>query len=469
MTKLALPTNSAPGLTPQQDDGRLINVYVAKRPGGDELEWLAVAGLSRAADLVSHSHCRGMFDADGTLLDVRDNRIYSAVLSGSTFLTTDLGALAGTLPVTIAQNNASPKNIVAVTENGAFNLSTSGAPTSFADPDLLANPTSVSQLDGYFIFTYGNGVIQAGALNSLSVDALSVEPTNQPLKRGVVHGAEFFAFSETRCRVYHNVGSSPFPLQYVTTIPVGIVGTHAIAGWEKGWGSKLIWVASDNKVYLKPEQSYQPQRISDHPQERMIEALGTNRANLVASVYMQGGHEIWALSCDDWTWEYNTVTGAWNERHSYGLNRWRVSATCFAFNRWMAGENEGSLLFYIDNSKYAEDLLPISTRIDSRNLRDFPNQAVIAQLKARFISGVGNAAGAQPEKVPRVSISWSKDGGQYWSTPVQREIGRQGRIVNATVNGLGQMQPAGFKARLEYSSKTIYGLEEVSIAAEPRS
>jgi hypothetical protein len=83
--------------------------------------------------------------------------------------TTLTGTLNGTEKVFWARNNKSPTpDVVCVAPGtGAFTV-TSAAVSSFADPDI-GTPNSVGFMDGFFIFTYGDGTLQASGLNDVTI------------------------------------------------------------------------------------------------------------------------------------------------------------------------------------------------------------------------------------------------------------------------------------------------------------
>ena len=160
MTAIPVPVSSAPGIVGQEGGGRLINCFAVKQEPGARypVVWWRSAGLRQVIDIATHNHLRGGILAGATLLVAMNSRVHAVTVAGETFSSSNLGALAGSLPVTIARNNAATPDIVCVSENGCFNLFTGSAPTSFADPDL-PQPNSVSVINGYFIWTIGDGRI----------------------------------------------------------------------------------------------------------------------------------------------------------------------------------------------------------------------------------------------------------------------------------------------------------------------
>jgi len=231
---IVFPTTSAPGTRPQESAGRLINAFVEKTLLGAPSQVIIrrVPGLQQVANNTDHIHTRGFLDTGGSsVFWILDDRTLSF---DSSFTVTDLGALVGVDPITLAKNNAAVPNFVAVTALGCFNLFTASAPTNFADADLPASPTSVCSFHGYFVWSFGDGRIFASDLNSVSVDALSFT-TEQGLfvRRVVPYGDRVYAFGDKWIGVYRDAGTIPFPFAREVTIPRGIVGTHAVAGWGR--------------------------------------------------------------------------------------------------------------------------------------------------------------------------------------------------------------------------------------------
>lgn len=432
MVAIPFPVSSSPGIKPQESGGRLINCYAEKAGEGARFPviWRRTAGLRQILDITAHDHLRGGIIVGSTLLVAMDARVYAVTESAGLFTASNLGALAGTTPVTCAKNNAGTPNIVCVTENGAFNLFTGSAPTNFADADL-PQPNSVAELNGYFLFTIGDGRIFATGLNAVTVSssAYTTEQSLGGLLRGVTFGSEFFAFGAEGIGVYHDIGASPFPLERRTdTIKKGIAGTHAVAGWEPGWVNQLLWVGDDGIVYRM--DGYTPVPVSNEDVTRDIAAalkdgLG---ADLEASVYMVGKHAFWSLTNPgEWTWDYNVTTQNWNERKSYSRDDWRASRAIRAFNRWITGDRENGLLYDIDETYYREGNDALIFQMESGIVAAFPARMGSPRADFDITAGVGMAAGEDPiQTTPKVKIEWSDDGGYSWSNPVTRDIGAEG-------------------------------------------
>lgn len=474
MPAITFPVSSSPGAKPQESAGRLVNCFAEKAGDGARFPviWKRCAGLRQVVDIADHSHLRGAILVNTTLVPVMDSRVYSVTRSGATWTATNLGELAGTDPVTIAKNNAATPNIVAVTTAGAFNLFTGSAPSNFADADL-PQPNSVAEIDGYLIFTIGDGRIFATGLNSVSV-ATNSFTTEQglALRRGVTFRGEFFAFGDKWCGVYHDAATSPFPLERKFVIPRGIAGTHAVAGWEPGWANELIWVGEDSLVYKL--DGYNPVAISTAAVVRDIAAAGKagDHGDLEAFVYMQGENAMWTLTYPgNWTWEYNLTTGNWHQRESFGNDDWRASRAVRAFDEWVIGDRDSGLLFVSDDEYYREATSPLVMTIESAANAAFPARFTVVRADLDFTAASGSAVGEAPIQTdPQVAVSWSFNGGYTFGDPVLRRLGSEGEAdALVTVQRVGSAKSKGVVFRLRVSDPVHVGFHGGQMATVARA
>lgn len=462
MTAVPFPVTSAPGARPQESAGRLVNAYAVKTEQGARgpLKWLRAPGLREVVNVDGRTGYRGFIEINGNVLAALEDRAVLIAKSGGNTSVTDLGALDGTGLITVAKNNATPvADIVAVTEEGAFSLYTDDVPDSFADADL-PQPNSVSGVKGYFAFTIADGRLFASELNSVGLDSLSFTTAPGHLLRGVAYRDEWFVFGDNFCQVYRDAGLSPFPFDLVATIPIGLAGTHAVAGWEPGFTGTIVWAAQDDVVYKL--NGYTPQAVSTEDVSRDIAAT-PDKAVLEACVYMSNGNAFWVLTRPGfWSWTLNLTTGTWGERASYGRPSWCAARTIKAFSTWLAGDRQSGRLFEIGADVFREGDDPLVFEVVSGAVLASPNRLAIGRLDVDMVAAVGRAAGEEPvETDPQVDISWSLDGGYRWSSPVFRAIGREGESRKTiSVNRLGLAGPKGIMIRLRVSDPvhvTLFG------------
>lgn len=462
MVAIPFPTSSAPGRF-AESGGRLINAYAEKLVDG-RIARRRVPGLRELLTIADFKHCRGGIFVNNTLLVALDERLFAITLSGGMYSAANLGSLPGTGPVFFARNNKTPTpDIVCIADSTAYSLTIGGAPSSYPDADV-GSPNAVSFLKGYFIFTYGDGRMRASGLNSTAINTLDTafaESKPDGLLCPVTIGNDLLAFGSQTTEVWrvdpNNVNG--FPFSFLDTIPRGVVGGRAVAGFEDGWSNAIIFVGDDNVVYRL--SGYTPQPISTPPVARMIEKLA-DRSLIECSVYMHEGHPIWCMSSPEWTWCFDLSTNEWHERKSQGLERWRGSATVKAFDQWIVGDLASGTFSAIDPEYFYEAGNPLTATIISSTATGFPNRSVVPRLELDIMSGVGLETDVEPIGTnPQVSISISRDGGASFGTPVLRPIGRQGRYRQAVrVNRLGLASAKGYQFRLNYSDPrpfTLFG------------
>jgi hypothetical protein len=459
MPTLVFPTSSAPGKAPQEGAGRIVNGYAIKTEQGARGPILhkRSAGLRETVSgITQHSHCRGLGEVGGTLLIVLNERVYTVTESAGVFTATNQGALTGTDNVTIARNNAGTPNIVAVTDDGTFNLFVGSAPTSFADGDL-PSVNSVTGVNGYFIWTTAAGVLWASGLNAVSVASNANQSTQthpHGLLRGVFFRNEFFACGPDGLSVWDETGASPFPLEYKKIfIPVGLIGTHAITGFENGGPGVVVWVAPDYTV--RRLNGYSPDVVSNDSVSNAIKSAA-DTSLIEACCYTDGKNAFAAFtSPGEWTWELNLSTGAWDEKASYGRDDWRGRKSVFAFNRWLIGDDETGKLAAIDSTykkEYADALIWL--------VRSGPNAQYNTRdgLEFDITAALGNAAGDDPiETDPVVMIRYSVDGGYTWSSQLTRALGQQGQADRRVIiNRLGMLKAKGLVVEVSISDPVSF-------------
>jgi hypothetical protein len=462
---IPFPLSSAPGASPQESAGRLINAYA--EPLGKDIEakkgmtppavvWRKSPGLSLFA-ASAQTGFRGAILVGSTLYAAWSGKA-STFTSGGVE-TTLTGTLNGTEKVFWARNNKTPTpDVVCVAPGtGAFSV-TSAAVSSFADIDV-GSPNSVGFLDGFFIFTYGDGTIQASGLNDVTIattDKTKEQAKTGGLTRGLAFNGQYFVWGPNFGAVYSDTAQPtgfPFTRSYV--LQRGLLSPYGVAGHEDGFGSALIWVADDNSV-VQHNGTPNPLKISPPDLDRLI-AKVTDKSTLEASVYIAQGHPKWVIKCPAWCWEFDLGSQKWNERTSYLSPTWRAVSAINAFGKWITGDTKGGRLLYIDQTNYTEFGDPLIMQIESGPVQNFPSRTKVARADFNFVTGVGIATGSDPIATnPKVGISWTQDLGLTWGNEFVRDLGRQYVDSRVTMLRTGTTGPVGRRWRLRISDP-VYG------------
>jgi hypothetical protein len=458
---IPIPLSSSPGAFPQESAGRLINCYA--EPLGKDVEakkgfappvvvWRKSPGLS-LQNTSTQTGFRGGLMVGSALYTAWSGKAATYTSAGAETVLT--GTLNGTEKVFWARNNKTPTpDVVCVAPGtGAFSVSSS-AVIAFADPDI-GTPNSVCFMDGYFIFSYGDGTLQASGLNDVTIattDKTKEQAKPGGLTRCITFNGQLYAWGPNFGAVYTDTANAtgfPFTRSYV--LQRGLIGPYAVAGMEDGFGSALIWVADDNSV-VQGNGTPNPLKISPPDLDRLIAAV-SDKTTLEASVYISQGHPKWVISCAAFTWEFDLGSQKWNERASYLQPRWRGVSGINAFGKWIVGDTQGGRLLYINSAAYDEFGSPLVMQIESGPVQNFPNRTKVARADFKFDTGVGIATGHDPDATdPDVGISWSNDGGLSWSNEFARKLGRQYTESRVTMLRSGKTGPEGRRWRLKVSA-----------------
>lgn len=461
MADIIFPLSSSPGRKVSENGGRLINALAEKLGDGarKQIKWTRVAGIRPFAGVTGQVNVRGFLDMGSKVYVALTGRLVEVSPSG---VVTDRGSLPGDKPVTFARNNkAVTPDVCCVTqEDGAWLIPDTGSPITYPSAGNLPQPNSVCMLDGYFLFTIGDGRIFASGLNTTTIDALSFTSAQKRpdgLTRGVVLGDRFYACGPESIQIYNNAGTTPFPLAYEATIPLGIAGPFAIAGWEPGWQNQLVFAGSDGVVYGL--NGYTPSPLSGHDVMRAVEGEADKSA-LAACVYMHAGHAIWSLTGSHFTWCRDFSEQQWHERASYLETRWRGTQTVKAFGKWLVGDRATGKIGSIEDGYAWEFDQPLIFEVWSTQGAQFPARIMVPRAHFDMTVGVGIAAGLQPNQTaPQVEISWSGDGGVNWTRPLLRPLGAQARSQQRImVNRPVTTGPQGIQCKLRVSDPVDVGL-----------
>ncbi|WP_336802502.1 hypothetical protein [Kaistia sp. MMO-174] len=459
MAKILFPSSSSPGVNRQEGGGRLINAYAEKLgPAGPASFVIRRAPGLRLFAGSGETGIRGQTFIDPYLYAAFSNRL---VRFDSVGVGTAVGTLNGSDWVTFARNNRTPTpDRVVVTEDAVYTF-TDTSITELVDGDL-PQPNSVCFIDGYFFYTIADGRCFASEINGTGIssnDYIRAEAKPDGLLRGVAFARDLYLCGPSTIEVWSNTGNATgFPFSRTTVIWRGLAGRKAIAGFEDGFATALLWVSDDNAVHQL--SGYGTQKVSPPELDRLIEAT-TDKDQLEASVFVVGGHPCWRITGPNFTWVYDIGTQDWHERHSYLDTRWRVAGNSVqAFGRWLTGDRLSGSVLEITEDTAREAGEPLVWEVVSGDMGDFPSRFTVPRAQFYFVTGTGVANGEDPiERQPQVAISWSDDGAVNWSTPVLREIGpQQVTKTRVVVNRCGMTSVRGRRWRLAVADPVYVGL-----------
>jgi len=286
--------------------------------------------------------------------------------------------------------------------------------------------------------------------------------------RGITWGSKLLLCGNLNIEVWVDQGLSPFPFARSEVIPRGLAGPYAIAGFEDGFSKGVFWVGDDNAAYRL--DGYTPTKISPPDLDGLIESVA-DKSDLEMCSYISRGHAFIELSSSNWTWVFNANNEKWHERRKYLGERSRISNSYYAFSKWLCGDTETGNVQQIINTAQDEVGSPLVCEVWSAPVQKFPARVRVATAWFDFSVGVGNAEGLDPIATdPKVEISWSDDGGETWSTPRIRKLGRQAvGLTRIRVNQCGVSGSQGRIWKVAMSDPVHFGLIGGEMSAELRA
>lgn len=468
MPAIVFPVSHSPGLRASEGAGRLVNCYA--EPMGEGARASAVRhrspGLTNFGT-TARTGCRGLVEVAGTLYAAFSGQLEKFSSAGGA--STNVGALTGTKKGFFARNNAATPDKVFVDPDGNIATFTTAAVTNSFDADLPA-VNSVTAYNGYFIFSTGSGQIWSTGLNVVTVDplAFTTDQESGGLYRVVTFAGRVYALGQKASGIYTDAATSPFPLARVDVIQRGIAGPYCVTGHESNFAKGLHIVADDNTVCRIDGNTVT--KISPPDLDGLIEAV-SDKTTLQMCSYISRGHAFIEITCPAWTWVCNLNNGKWHQRKSYLLQNSRISQTYYAFGKWLCGDSQTGNVQQITSSAHQEITSPLICEVWSAPLQDFPQRARGMSAHFDFAMGVGEAPGTDPiETDPSVEVSYSTDGGQTFSIPRIRKLGRQSiGKQRVRVNQIKACGRQGYIWKVAMSDPPHFGLMAGEMFGEGRA
>jgi hypothetical protein len=394
--------------------------------------------------ILPEGRARGaIFDGD-RLLAVVGNRLYELRPSGLEITVTGPN-VTGSGPVSMATNGIytvilspgaecyvySPPNVSSV-PNGILALVT--------DSDFRANgnPTSVTYIDGYFVYTTDTGKVIVSELNDpFNYNALDFGAADASPDRTVTcftfRNQLMIAGTES-VEVFNNVGGTNFPFQRTglffdqgVRAQFSVVKTAA-AVYFVGAGqneSVSVWALSGNGT----------ERISTDAIDYLLGQFSEQQiARTTAWHYSQDGHFFVGFNLPNTTIVFDATTGRWHERRSTlsgpdpYTTRWRIEFIVAAYGRLIALDIIGNGLGELKTT--------VATEFDQTVIREFitlPFQNnmmpfTVPWMELTVESGLGSVADD-----PEISLDISRDGGKTWDNKRRRGLGLIGQYGRRAV------------------------------------
>lgn len=463
MTATPVAYRSNPGKYNFIGTTQLVNCY-AEKMGADAKGPLAVVPCDGLVEFATNGDtpCRGLIylpDLD-KLYDIRSSAAYKNISDGTS---TRIGTVPGADIVQLSRNqNASPQ-IVVQADAGLQYIATDSL-AYILDSDVASDTVTCDYVSGYHIFGKANRQFFTSSLNAAtaadSLDFATFEQRAGKLLRVQESAGELVGLCSEWIEFWRN-GTGDFPFSPIGFKSRGLKAKNAVAQSD----NTLFFVGDDNNVYRI--DNYNPVVVSTHEIARLIQE-DDNPDDLVMFSYEREGHAFLTLSGTDWTREYDSATGVWHSRKSYGQDRWRAihSAKAPSWGKTIVGDRLSGKSFYLSKDTFTEDGNIMEWKVISPPMHAFPNGGIIDALHFDVATGVGVLSGQGSD--PKMMLRISKDGGNTFDQYRELELGVRGaHTTRVTARRLGKFGPQGAVIELSITDPVIRALVNTDAEVRP--
>jgi len=391
---------------------------------------------------------------------------------------TDLGALLTTNGIVYLDDNGNQLLIVDSLATYNYQIFGTSAATGQAQ-GTLAQITAAGFLGASTCCTLNNfGIVSVPGTNPLAAQVWQISNVgdftgwsgiqfnlkslaSDPLVRVIAFkaGGWLALMGTLTTELWSDTGAAPFPFTYLAgaALPYGLAAVaSAVVFGERG----ILCLAQSEGGQVKPAiLTGQGFAIDDTVAPPDFVATINNKfayptvSDAVGTQYEVDGHRIYRLSFPTAgkTWEWDSKTGRWSERFSYGYAYDRgLFAVKFGSDTLMTDILDGNLYKLgqtgnlLDPSVMANNLYqdqrivngttvtnyPLIRKVVSAHLFDSDATMVASELQFDFQQGVGRTL--PPGDDPTIMLEISRDKGATFGTALKAKLGKAGGYLART-------------------------------------
>lgn len=465
MTALPVAFRSNPGKYSFQGTTELINAYPEKLgpDGKGPLAIMPCDGLVSVTE-AGTTPCRGMIylEDQDKLYSVHSSSIYRHTYDGSTITTDRIGTVPGVDQVQLSRNQKADPQILVKSDAG-IQVVESGAISFITDEDLPEDIVTANVASGYAAYGEANGKFTLSSLNNAkTIDALdfaTFEQKSDKLVRIEENNGELLGFKTRSLEFWCNVADSDFPFFPIGFKSRGLKAANSVVASD----GTLFFVGDDNNVYRLA--NYDPQIVSTHEVSRLLQN-DTAGEDIVGFGWEREGHAFINITGTDWSRSYDSATGAWHTRSSYGQSRWRAIHSVKAWGMTLFADRLSGKIFKSASGVFTEDGGVMEWGVVSPPMHVFPMGGIIDAVHFDLGTGYGTLSGQGSD--PKLMLDVSKDGGNTFQQYRELELGVTGKTATrVTARRLGQFGPKGAVFRLRITDPVVRSLVNVDAQVRP--
>lgn len=439
-----LPSKIGKGRSSHLSPEILVNMFAEQAPAGAKSGMVArgTPGYTLFADLAD-GKLRGLYktQSDGALYVVVDRTLYSVSSAGAA---TNLGTISGSGRVFFADSETE-LCIVAGSQSYTYNT-TEGL--ELITSNGFAGASSVTYLDGYFIFTNRqNGQKDQFFISSLldgetydALDFATAERYPDNLVRVFADHSQLLLFGTDSIEIWFNADNADFPFARAqgSVIDQGLGAAHSVVKIDES----VVWL--DNEGMIRRLEGNTPVRISDHSIEYLISK--GDWTNAYAWTYTMEGHQFYALTVPAanntqraGTYVWDAATRLWHQRKSYELDYSRIGFYAYAFGKHIVGDVLSGKLYELSLDTYQENGEHLIAELHFPQIQNDGNRFIVHRFQLDM--EVGNAGLTSVNQIGFGDWSQETSGvasilnGVYSGDDYSIAVGASGVILKSTDSG----------------------------------
>lgn len=332
-------------------------------------------------------------------------------------------------PVDIASNTSRvvivsrPRGTTAVPTNAAANDVFSVQ--AITDSDFTSRGASqVEFLDNYLLFLepesgrfFGADLGSATSFNALNFATAESQPDDAVAIK--VNRGSLIVFGLSSLEIWDNTGVQGFPFQRIPNgrVDIGCLSPVSVKEVGSEGNASVAWLANDKTI--RALAGLAPAKLSTVAIDRkLVRANASSHGNS----WTYNGHSFYSITTQDGTFVYDTLTGQWHERRSYGLKYWRANHFTNAFGEALCAYKHH--IGQLDEDTYTE--------VGDIQVMSWTSQPVLAEGRRAFhdrlelLCEVGEGTTTGQGSDPKIMLEISDDGGKSFRHCETKSLGAKG-------------------------------------------
>lgn len=406
-----------------------INYYleVTGDEGRERVALRGTPGLVSWSDGLSGA-VRGLDEFAGIPYAVAGNSFYSFDSAGTS---TNRGTITGNWKAYMAYNNGNQIVIcdAPVDYMDGYFIFPGNVSTGYIYNTSAATLTAIGDADfsdsddgTFFISAINDGT------NYDALDFASPESDPDDVSAVVTDHRQAILFGTETTEFWINTGNVDFPFERQR----GAIlerGTSAKGSVVKG-NNTVFFLGDDRVVYMI--QGYSDIPISPAPVTEAIEGYG-DVSDAEGFYHVWRGHKFYTLTFPsaNETWVYDASLPpaiGWHKRRSWNKGRWRARGYCRAYNKHLVGDFEVGTIWELSGTTYTEGTDILEAVRTGHYLHADHRSITVKSFELIMKAGVGTLTGQGQD--PKMMLSWSKDGGQTYTSERTKDLGKMGATTS---------------------------------------